>query len=453
MSIRNYFFKLALVMSLLVSDRLPAQTLVTKNIRDFGAQADGTTNDTEAFLKAAAFFNQRGGNGKLVIPRGVYIVGKQLFSNGDITKNAYAGVHILDFKNIAHMVIEGDDGTILKYADKLKLGSFDPVTGAIFNDNNPAAPMYKYASEIGNCIGLTNCKNVTIKNLVLDGNNKSIYFGGRYDDKGIQLQHVGIFIRDSHSIFIDKVKANYFGLDGIEIMNAASTSNDDIHLLNSAFEYNCRQGLSWVGGNFLDVKNCKFSHSGKSGYFSPPGAGVDMEGETGPVSNGSFDNCEFIDNTGCGMLTGGGKVSDCQFNNCTFWGTTNWSTWVVMPRFSFTSCTFYGSIVHGYNSENDADATRYIHCYFEDKPYKGQPPYGNFLIECDGTRRIVFDSCTFVLHTKRLAWVDTNNAKSNEERATLRNCRFVLPKNGSDNKPINYTSLNFFNNATEFKDQ
>jgi hypothetical protein len=447
------YFALVLFTGVFNFCSLTAQQTVIKNIRSFGAKGDGKTNDTEAFVKAAAFFNGRGGNGTLVISKGVYIVGKQSFSNGDVSRGAYIGVNILDFKNVSNLVLQGEKGTVIKYADKLKMGSFDPVTGEIFNDNNPAAPMVRYAGDIGNCIGLTNCNNITLKNLALNGNNNAIQFGGRYDDQGIQLVHIGIYIRNSRSIFIDQVSASNFGLDGIEIMNDASSLPDDIHISNAAFEYNCRQGLSWVGGNYLAAKNCKFSHSGKKGYSSPPGAGVDIEAEVGPASNGSFDNCEFVDNTGCGLVTGGGKASDCQFNNCLFWGTTNWSIWVTMPRFTFTSCKIYGSIVHGYDAESNADATRYIGCYFEDKPYKGRQPYGKFLIECDGTRSILFDSCTFVPHLKNLAWLNTDNAKADKQKATIRNSRFIVPKKVGNNTPVYLTKINFVNNSTEFKDQ
>ena len=59
-----------------------AQNNITKTIQSFGAKGDGKTNDTEAFTKAAAFFNDRGGNGTLLISKGIYIVGKQIPGNG-----------------------------------------------------------------------------------------------------------------------------------------------------------------------------------------------------------------------------------------------------------------------------------------------------------------------------------------------------------------------------------
>jgi hypothetical protein len=107
--------------------------------------------------------------------------------------------------------------------------------------------------------------------------------------------------------------------------------------------------------------------------------------------------------------------------------------------------------VHGYNANNEKEATRFIRCNFEDKIYNGAQPYGTFLLECDGPRRISFDSCTFVLHSKSLLWLNTSNAKSDDEKATIRNSLFILPKKEGSNTPISIPAINFSNNKTEFK--
>jgi len=430
-----------------------AQENISKNIQFFGAKGDGKTNDTEAFLKAAAFFNTRGGNGTLTIPKGIYIVGRQTFSNGDVNKYAYTGTDILAFKNINNLIIKGTKGAIIKYADSLKLGSFDTLSGKVFNNNDQVRPLIKYAGVIGSCISLSNCKNITVTTLFLDGNNKSIQFGGRYGDLGIQLMHVGIYIKDSRSILIDHINTSYFGLDGMMIGNKLSNLPDDIKLSNVICEYNCRQGLSWVGGNSLVVKNCQFNHTGRIGYYSAPGAGLDIESETGPISNGFFSDCQFINNSGCGMVSDGGRViSNCNFINCTFWGTTNWSVWVSSPSFTFTGCKIYGSIVHGFNAVNEKDATRYINCFFEDKPYNNKPPYGKFIIECDGPRKMLFDSCTFTTNTTQVAWLNTGQATSEAEKATISNSHFIINKTVNGNAVFWFHNINFKNNTVEFKD-
>ena len=432
--------------------RLSAQKMVSKNIHSFGAKGDGKTNDTEAFLKAAAFFNERGGNGRLIIPKGVYIVGKQISGKKDINKNACGAVDILAFKNAQNLLIQGEKGSVLKYKDKLKFGCFDPLTGEIFNGFS-ATTTPNYVAVIGNCINLTNCSNVKVKGLVLNGNNKAIIFGGRYGDTGIQLSHIGIYINNCHAITIDNLNASFFGLDGIMVSNKPSGIPDDIKLSKVICEYNCRQGLSWVGGNSLIAENCKFNHTGKIGYYSAPGAGVDIESEAGPVRNGFFIGCEFIDNSGCGVVSDGGTIiSNCNFSNCTFWGTTNWSVWVSSPSFTFSRCKIYGSIVHGYNAVNEIDATRYIHCFFEDKFYNNKPPYGKFIIECDGPHKMLFDSCTFTTNVTQVAWLNTGGAKTESEKATIRNSHFIINKTARGDAVFWFHNIHFKNNTVEYKD-
>ncbi|HYH15773.1 MAG TPA: glycosyl hydrolase family 28-related protein, partial [Flavisolibacter sp.] len=107
------------------------QSYVTKDIKSFGAKGDGKTNDQAAFEKAAAYFNQRGGNGKLVIPRGTYIIGQQDFTQGKDGKPAYFGHDVLRLVSIKNLTIEGKDGAKLKYSDSLRFGAFNPETGKV----------------------------------------------------------------------------------------------------------------------------------------------------------------------------------------------------------------------------------------------------------------------------------------------------------------------------------
>ena len=277
----------------------------------------------------------------------------------------------------------------------------------------------------GTCILIDNCTDVTITNLELDGNNQKYLLGGVYGDVGRQVPHTGIFILNSKKISVDNINAHHFGLDGIIISNKKSSVSDSIRLTNSIFEYNSRQGLSWVGGNQLYVKNCKFNHTGKGKFSSSPGAGVDVEAEVGPVRNGIFENCEFVDNTGSGLVADSGNSGDCTFSDCTFWGTTSWSIWITKPNFTFHNCNMYGSIAHGYNSPSVNDATKFYDCLFEDKPYNGNPPYGKYLIETNEAKRMVFSNCHFISNTRKLCWINSS-ASITEERYQINDCTFTI---------------------------
>ena len=155
----------------------------------------------------------------------------------------------------------------LIYADSLRFGAFNPETGLPFN-NNKYFVKYAWAALLGHCILIENSKNVKIEHLELNGNNKGLILGGVYGDIGRQLPHYGIFIKNSKSITINCVKSHHFALDGISIANKKSEKVDNITLKDSEFSYNARQGLSWIGGNKLKVKGCKFNHTGRESKLS-----------------------------------------------------------------------------------------------------------------------------------------------------------------------------------------
>lgn len=401
------------------------QKTVTRDIKSFGAKGDGKTNDHAAFQKAAEFFNKRGGNGKLVISKGVYLVGQQIETKGVSGRFNWEGQDVMYFTKVNNFTIEGLSGSTVKYAPNLRFGSFNPQTGKARTEGgyfvNP-----QYAASLGHCIFIDQSKNITIKGIELNGNNENIRVGGYYGDVGIQLPHYGIFIQNSKSVTVSNVFLHHFALDGICVANIASTTKDKIQILNSRFDYNSRQGLSWIGGNDLYVYKSKFSHTGKTKISSPPGAGVDIEAEYGPIRNGVFVECEFVDSQGVCMVADSGDSGDCTFTNCTFWSSTTWSVWTTKPGFTFKSCKIYGPVVHGYDSPNDKDATKYINCHFEDKPYNGKQPGGEFLIETNNMRRVRFENCTMIANDKKLFWISAPAAWSQNEKYQLIKNTFIM---------------------------
>ncbi len=403
-----------------------AQSFITRDIKSFGAKGNGKSNDQAAFKKAEAYFNARGGYGKLIISTGTYIVGNQKFTGGQYRKPAYDGEDILHFNNIKNLSIEGAIGATIKYKNGLRIGSFSPKTGATFDHGNNFFRDFSFAANPGTCIYLQNCNNVKIYNLSLDGNNQNMILGGVYGDVGMQLPHYGVFIWNSRNIEVNKVYAHHFGLDGISIGNKESSLPDSINIINCTFEYNARQGFSWIGGNGIYVKSSQFNHTGKCKFSSPPGAGIDIEAEVGPIKNGVFDSCDFIDNTGVGLLALAGDSKECKFINCTFWGSTNRAIWLNKPAYSFNNCKIYGSVLEGYNSDNENDATKFYNCLFEDTIYNNKRTYGNYLVESRNVKRMSFTNCTFISKVKKLVSLSCPDSLSIPQRYHLINCDFFV---------------------------
>lgn len=424
---------------LLVGVTVHSQTFVTRDIKSFGAKGDGKNNDHEAFQKAAAFFNARGGNGKLVISKGTYIVGKQTFNKNTTSKPVYEGVDVLYLSGVKNVTIEGVSGSVIRYTNGLRFGSFDPKNGKAFKPQGTYFTDPTYSATAGSFINVVGSQGIQIKSLELNGNSGSMIVGGFWGDLGIQLTHNGVRIENSQKVTVSNIYVHHFGLDGIYIANKTNSKPDQIIVHNVVSEYNARQGLSWVGGNDLTVTDSKFNHTGRGKFLSAPAAGVDIEASHGPISNGKFINCQFINNAGNGMVADQGPSRDCIFIDCLFWGTSNWSAWVQRPGFIFKNATFHGSFVHGFNAENDKDATQFYDCLFEDKAYEGKKAFGTYLIESNYVKRMRFDNCRFVGNEKKLAWLDAAGNWKEEEKYQLNNCHFIFK--GAHLVPTDFVSV------------
>ena len=205
------------------------------------------------------------------------------------------------------------------------------------------------------------------------------------------------------------MNSSYHGLDGLSAAYSdltASDPNTPVYLENVECYYNARQGLSWVGGIELTAVDCKFNHTGKERFCSSPGAGVDVEAEGSVCRDGKFINCEFVNNTGVGVIADSGDSADCDFNGCLIWGTTNWSIWPRKPGFSFNGCDIYGAVVNTYGSSDANEATQFVNCDFEDVQGQAYPTYGSSaILECWG-ENVTFDGCTIVANEIRALYLD-----------------------------------------------
>lgn len=402
-----------LLVLLLLSGQARGQGVLHKDLKkDFGAVGDGRTNDQAAFQKATDFFNKRAqtpaGTGRAVlrIPAGTYLVGQP-----DAASNV---ADVLSLTGCRNLTVLGDDSatTEIRYADALLYGAFDPATRQMYESPKAFFTDWNWGVRVGTCLNLRQCDNVEVANLRLNGNSAHLVVGGHWGDTGIQLAADGLFVNDSRRIRLRRLAVHHFGRDGIQVLNHLARSIEDpnqeaILLENSTFDYNGRQGLSITGANGLRAVNCSFSHTGRviipalgRPLYSNPGAGVDLEPEGGFVASVRLENCRFVDNDGQGIVSdrygnGPPTTQNIVIRNCLVWGVTNWSAWVRQPGFLFENCRIYGAFVTG--CALPASPTRFVHCTFEDRPYRGQPAYGQFLVYSNQEARAMsFTNCRFV---------------------------------------------------------
>ncbi|TVT41788.1 hypothetical protein FNT36_10220 [Hymenobacter setariae] len=437
---------------LLVGYAAAAQAVLHKDLKkDFGALGNGRANDHAAFVRAADFFNQRAktpagaGRAVLHIPAGVYRIGQPNTSSlGDA----------LSFVGCRNLSIVGADSatTEIRYADSLRYGAFDPTTHAVYESPKAFFTEWSWGVGGGIAMSLQDCENVQVTNLTINGNSEHLLVGGHWGDTGIQQSFDGIFVRNSRHVRLSKLAVHHFGRDGIQVLSHLAKKLDDpaqedILLENSRFDYNGRQGLSITGVNGLRAVNCSFSHTGRvvipalgKPLYSNPGAGVDIEPEGGYVANVRLENCRFVDNAGQGIVSdrygdGPPTTKNIVIRNCLLWGITNWSAWVRQTDFLFENCRIYGAFVTGCALRTEA--TRFVGCTFEDRPYHGQPAYGQHLVYSNKEARAMsFTNCRFVGTRNGLLYAATAAADS-ASAFRLQNCTFVLnqaePPLGVDN--------------------
>lgn len=374
------------------------------SVKDFGAKGDNSTNDTDAFAAASAYLNSQGG-GTLIIPPGTYIVGKQTFANGTGKGYSYQAASIISFSGCTKPVVVEGNGAVLKMANGLRIGSFNPTTGASYTPGSLPFTNYDYKADPGTVVAFTNCKSVSVRNLEIDGNIQNLTLGGQWGDTGRQCAAYGVYAYTNENFSAENVYVHHHGLDGVILGHTGLSETSAQYpqtLINVISEYNARQGLSWVGGTQLTAINCKFNHTGKSTFGSAPQAGVDIEAESSVCRNGMFINCEMQNNAGVGMVADVGDIADVAFHRCKFIGQSNYAIWPYKPRLSFVDCLIVGAYVNPFSSANKPeDATKFQRCLFTDESKYAATLYNigalNTLLSGSSSQgNVVYDSCSFV---------------------------------------------------------
>jgi len=404
------------------------------NIVDLGAIPNDSINDNKYFLQAADSIEKYNG-GKLIIPAGVYIVGEQTINTiQDDEIGYYEEKEILEIHDVSNIIIEGEPGTVLKLDKNLRYGSFDPVTGAIYNAPAGGFTDPDYAVDAGTMICIRGCTNVSVSNIECDGNSDNLIIGGYWGDVGIQREASGVAFYQCSNVLARDIYTHHHGLDGFYISWWRLNEDDEPtpHIMeNIVSEYNGRQGFSWVGGIGITAYNCKFNHTSQSNIASPPRAGVDIEAEESVCREGLFINCEFNNNKGPGLVADSGDGGYSRFENCTFWGTTSWSVWNTKPGMKFNGCKFHGSLVYAYGSADSTLATQYKNCHFEDLEY---PPTGevyryDYLITFDieQSTNIKFDNCTIVANKQKSLYLSSNIGSVTLKNTTVMHKSTTIP--------------------------
>ena len=386
----------------------------------FGAAGDGQTNDTDAFAKMTAAVNKAGG-GRVVLRKTTYIVGGHV--SDPATGYAFAPAKIMVFDGCTKpLTIEGN-GAILRCADGLRFGTFDPKTGVATQHPLPYLEAGELASPYQAMIQVQNCTaQVTISGVELDGNVAGLDIGGPYGDTGWQIPCTGLFLgKNASPISVSNVKSHHHALDGGSgDGNGVKDALEKATLTNCEFSNNGRNGWSLVGGVGWTFSGCKFNNSAKDLPFdgSAPKAGIDFEAEGGKfVSNVNLSNCSAENNGGVGCLISPSQnVSNIYWNGGRIVGTTNWSYFGgANDGVEFDNIVFLGALVH-LNKET------FKSCTFSDDVSQSSTkdlynPSG-FMLLIEGGTTNLFSQCR-IEHTRV-----ESSTNGNFNQGVFENCVF-----------------------------
>jgi len=313
----------------------------TVNVRAYGARGDGVSNDYPALKKAVAQINAQAG-GVLYFPPGTYYLdvhhkaresGRPDIRAGEATKtipgkpfdlkNAKPKTPIksststkatapeinlevtdLEFKNCDGLRIYGEKATIA-------------VKGDFHRKMTRKNEHHTFSSIMAiTPIKLSNCKNVTIEGLTLDGNVDQMSRDKKVNESGGHL----IFINKSEKVRLKNLYIHHAQTDGIYIRNFSK----DVIGENVVSSNNARQGMSIIQLEKGVFNNCKFINTGitggKYGRHAPSG-GVDIEPnrQTERVRDVQFNNCTFANNRGPQVLVSHpGTTQQIVFKYCKF---------------------------------------------------------------------------------------------------------------------------------------
>lgn len=275
---------------------------------DFGVKTDSSDN-ADALWNLGQFISNATEPLYVIFPHGTSLVGSQEFAGatgkgysyrpsyfsrpwGDPSDRGWFSVHRTDNDITLDMT-----GWTLKMNDGMKHGSFDPVTGAVYNP--PSLPFTNYDYQAGHGFIFKSYKTPNLKIIggEINGNIPGVVWGGKFGDDGYQVFSYNSWFNESEGVYAKWFKSTSSPNDGIYINENANTSaiTDDIFNKRSVFEdcevTDCgRNNISYASGNgtqFIRLNSWRSggNANGIGSHASLPQSCFDVESEAGAISN------------------------------------------------------------------------------------------------------------------------------------------------------------------------
>lgn len=363
----------------------------TVYLNEFGAKPNDGLSDQAAFNAAAVYINKKGGDVRLIIPAGRYLVGP-LYNYRAQNRDMPLGQiwDVFSLTNCKNVTIEGRENTSVQFLDNIPFGCVPYLPGG--RDSSV---------HIGSLFRFTNCNNIKLLNITANGNNEKFRLLNNWGigANPYEREHEGVFILNSESIKLSNVKLSHFGRDGVIILSDSEKKpTNNLSFVNCKFDNNGRNGVSWCGGSNMTFYGCTFNYNASGKIVTNPGSGLDIEPERNALcKNGAFIKCSFTNNGGYGITSAYTTASHVTFDSCTIIGNTNYSLIAGSPYFAFTNTSFAGTALFTYDATSEAEGIKLKNCSFKDSSGNNKIYRSNYMASIQG-RYIRFDNCIFTSH-------------------------------------------------------
>ncbi|RFZ95373.1 hypothetical protein D0C36_07550 [Mucilaginibacter conchicola] len=283
----------------------------TFNVKDYGANGDGVTDNYTALIKVAKAVNANG-SGTVYFPAGNYYIAQYHSKSTPVADILFTGCN--------NLTITGDKAVIT-------------LNGNFYRDADLLVNKVKKSStESIVPISLSNCQNVIIKGIEINGSiNKMTRDPKVTEGSGHLIQ-----LWDCNNVNISNVYTHHGQTDGIYIGGVKGCRG--VTITNTISSNNGRQGMSITHLYNGVFENCQFINTGitDGAYLRhAPSAGVDIEPERIPAGTKMggivFTNCTFANNMGAQFMSISPKITaNIKLVKCTIKSQTSPSKYTMI---------------------------------------------------------------------------------------------------------------------------
>lgn len=252
------------------------------NVAAYGfSESASAYENSIALQKAAAAVNATGGC-IVEFPEGTFNVGYQDFAGAAGLGYSYqSGKHFI-ISYLAKPVLLKFNNTKIRFGEGLRVGSFDPVTGAAMPTRQTSM---NYRAYRGILFGVIGCQYVGVTGqLEIDFLGETVILGGEFGDKGYQCPEYGFWFIDNRQLSFN---ANYIAKNGaMDAIYLAGINESDCFAEVSGLNIDRmgRTGVAVAGGSNIRISG-KVTNSGLGSIVSSPGHNFSIETEVRKVDN------------------------------------------------------------------------------------------------------------------------------------------------------------------------